>query len=375
MKERWGSKSVSSVGSKEKSGSGTIAEDDREPPIDKCWIVFMIILLNGIGVLLPWNMFITIAPNYYVEYWFTVDGNKTSYAKSFMSALGISAQIPNFIVGVINVAQIIGGSLMIRIVGPLTLNCLNVVAILALNSVFGLAADFPAAYTNALVVGNNVCGTFTSVLAILTTVGPFLLADLKEFYQFYVEKGNRFRAAENAGRPTIRQFLECFKGCWMQLLSIILVFFVTLSVFPTVLAGTTPNGKGEPWNSGISKELYPGITTFLVFNFFAAVGSTTANFIQFPGPRLLIFPVLARLLFIPFFMLCNYNVDDRVMPVWFKNEWFFIIGNVIMALSSGYFSSLGMMYAPRHNGWRSVHASDHFNGEQHRIEILVTIRK
>ncbi|KIH65653.1 hypothetical protein ANCDUO_04021 [Ancylostoma duodenale] len=39
------------------------------------------------------------------------------------------------------------------------------------NSVFGLAADFPAAYTNALVVGNNVCGTFTSVLAILTTVG------------------------------------------------------------------------------------------------------------------------------------------------------------------------------------------------------------
>ncbi|KIH42859.1 hypothetical protein ANCDUO_27151, partial [Ancylostoma duodenale] len=83
---------------------------------------------------------------------------------------------------------------MIRIVGPLSLNCLNVVAILALvifqdpseeamhwfyivslvivmvmnasnglyqNSVFGLAADFPAAYTNALVVGNNVCGTFT----------------------------------------------------------------------------------------------------------------------------------------------------------------------------------------------------------------------
>ncbi|KIH65654.1 nucleoside transporter [Ancylostoma duodenale] len=95
------------------------------------------------------------------------------------------------------------------------------------------------------------------------------------------------------------------------------------------------------------KELYPGITTFLVFNLFAAIGSTTANFIQFPGPRMLIFPVLARLLFIPYFMLCNYNVDDRVMPVWFKNEWFFIIGNVIMAYSSGYFSSLGMMYAPR----------------------------
>ncbi|VDK49942.1 unnamed protein product [Cylicostephanus goldi] len=79
----------------------------------------------------------------------------------------------------------------------------------------------------------------------------------------------------------------------------------------------------------------------------AAIGSTTASFIQFPGPRTLIYPVLARLLFIPYFMLCNYNVEDRVMPVVFKNEWWFIIGNIIMAFTSGYFSSLGMMYAPR----------------------------
>ncbi|KHJ81404.1 hypothetical protein OESDEN_18910 [Oesophagostomum dentatum] len=46
-------------------------------------------------------------------------------------------------------------------------------------------------------------------------------------------------------------------------------------------------------------------------------------------------------------MLCNFNVEDRVMAVWFKNEWFFIIGNVVMAYTSGYFSSLAMMYAPR----------------------------
>ncbi|VDL65781.1 unnamed protein product, partial [Nippostrongylus brasiliensis] len=102
------------------------------PPIDTCHLAFAIVLLNGIGVLLPWNMFITIAPNYYVEYWFTVDGNKTSYAKSFMSALGITAQLPNFLMSLINVMQIIGGSLMIRIAGPLIVNCLNVIVILAL---------------------------------------------------------------------------------------------------------------------------------------------------------------------------------------------------------------------------------------------------
>uniref|UniRef100_A0A158PCE4 Equilibrative nucleoside transporter 1 n=1 Tax=Angiostrongylus cantonensis TaxID=6313 RepID=A0A158PCE4_ANGCA len=341
-------------------------------------IVFFIILLHGIGVLLPWNMFITIAPNYYVEYWFTINGTKTSYAKSFMSALGITAQIPNFLVSVINLI----GSLMIRIAGPLAVNCMNIVVILALvifqdpsvdamqwfyivsltivmimnasnglyqNSVFGLTADFPATYTNALVVGNNICGTFTSVLSIVSTVGKFrrrLLIVSKmthhDFYKFYTEKGRRSRLAQNATRPSLAQFLEAFKNCWPQLLSVFMVFFVTLSVFPTVLAGTVPNEKGEPWNG----ELYAGFTTFLNFNLMAAVGSTAANFIQ-PGPKTLLVPVLARLLFIPYFMLCNYNIDDRVMPVIFQNEWFFIIGNALMALSSGYFSSLGMMYAPR----------------------------
>ncbi|EYC30933.1 hypothetical protein Y032_0004g1857 [Ancylostoma ceylanicum] len=170
---------------------------------------------------------------------------------------------------------------------------------------------------------------------------------IQDFYKYYIDKGNRARAAEHATRPSLKQFSEAFKGCWQQLVSVFLVFFVTLAVFPAVLAGTTPNGKGEPWNSAIPRELYPGITVFLNFNLMAAIGSTTANFVQFPGPKLLIYPVAARLLFIPYFMLCNYNVEDRIMPVWFKNEWFFILGNVLMAFTSGYFSSLAMMYAPR----------------------------
>lgn len=91
---------------------------------------------------------------YYVQYWFTIDGNRTEYGKRFMSDLGIAAQTPNFLAGLINVMQIIGfgslqraitwiyylesitssfrGSLMIRIAGPLTVNCINVAIILVL---------------------------------------------------------------------------------------------------------------------------------------------------------------------------------------------------------------------------------------------------
>lgn len=36
--------------------------EDHKGPVDKKQIVYLIILLHGIGTLMPWNMFITIAP-------------------------------------------------------------------------------------------------------------------------------------------------------------------------------------------------------------------------------------------------------------------------------------------------------------------------
>ncbi|CAJ0604551.1 unnamed protein product [Cylicocyclus nassatus] len=393
---------MSSEATKEKDG-GT--ETQEETPIDKFHLVFIIFLLEGIAVLIPWNMFTTIAPNYYVEYWFTVDGNKTSYAKSFMSALGITAQIPNFSAALISTLQILGGPLMFRVAATLLSNCLCVTAILVLvisqnpsedamnwfyivslvivlflnasnglfqNCVFGLVADFPAIYTNAFIVGQNICGVVITILAIIATsclptqyktvteiffsiclgvliicVISLVILTRSKFYHYYLERGNQARAVQQSSTPSFSQFVETFKGCWMQLANVTLIFFVTLSLCPAILVGITPSAKGQKWNSSIPKELYYQITVFLVFNIMALSGSTTANFIQIPGPRTLFYFVLARLLFIPYFMLCNYNVDDRVMPVIFENEWFFIIGHAILSYTNGYFSSLAMMYAPR----------------------------
>ncbi|CAD6194665.1 unnamed protein product [Caenorhabditis auriculariae] len=378
---------------------------DEVVPDDTWNAVAWIILLNGIGVLLPWNMFITIAPQYYVDYWFTVNGTETHYGTSFMSALGIVSQIPNFLVACINVLNLIRGPVMYRIVGPLTANCLLVGVILSLvifqqpsdsargwfyvvsliivmtmnatnglyqNSFFGLVADFPAKYTNAVVVGTNVSGTFTSLLSIISIAAfnnnpktvalmyfsislgvlfvcmvSLWLVSKQKFFQYYVKKGAVARLKENVQKFDIRMYWETVKHCYMQLLSVFLVYFVTLSVFPTILVGFEPTKSDGTWNSVIPNQYYTGVTTFLNFNFFAAVGSTTASFIQFPGPKLLIIPVALRLLFIPFFMLSNYLPNSRVMPVWYSNEWIFFFGNTIMAFTSGYFSSLGMMYAPR----------------------------
>ncbi|CAE46670.1 Equilibrative nucleoside transporter 1 [Caenorhabditis elegans] len=380
-------------------GADSSDEHNELIPEDKGRIVFWIILLNGIGVLLPWNMFITIAPQYYVDYWFTVNGTATHYADSFQSAMGVVAQVPNLIVAIINVLNLIRGPLLYRVLAPLAFNSLLIVIILALvifqqpsdqarnwfyivsliivmamnasnglyqNSFFGMAADFPAKYSNAVVIGTNICGTFTSVLAIVATLAFSTQAETvaliyfgisllilfvclvswwfckkMDFYKYYVSKGNRLRAAQEQSSFDYRPYLETIKYCWLQCICVFLVYFVSLSVFPTVLAGFQPGYTVFP------NDVYAGIAVFLNFNFFAAVGNVAATFVTFPGPRLLIVPCVIRLLFIPFFMFSNYLPHSRTMGVLFTNEWIFFFGNTLLAFTSGYFSSLGMMYTPR----------------------------
>ena len=46
-------------------------------------------------------------------------------------------------------------------------------------------------------------------------------------------------------------------------------------------------------------------------------------------------------------MFCNFKPDDRAMPVLINNDWVYIVGGVIMAFTSGYYSSLTMMFAPQ----------------------------
>ncbi|OTF74053.1 hypothetical protein BLA29_012837, partial [Euroglyphus maynei] len=86
---------------------------------------------------------------------------------------------------------------------------------------------------------------------------------------------------------------------------------------------------------------------FLVFNVCALFGNLVPNFVIFPGPNRLWIPVVARFLFIPFFMLCNYAPNRRQWPVLIQSDLLYLFGSILMAFSSGYYSSLCMMYAPQ----------------------------
>lgn len=390
-------------------------EGNTEVPVDKRNIVYWIILLHGIGVLMPWNMFINIAHTYYVNYKMqthTYSPNGTAlteptyYSENFQFWLTICAQVPNLLLNLINIfvtnkgdlthriavsLAIVGGVVAITnafvfvdtfdwIQGFFYLTMISVIVLngangVYQNSIYGMVSDFPFQFTNAVMIGNNFCGTFVAVVSIiagfltqsetlrafgyfsvsLITLAAcfvsFFVLRKQPFYQYYTIQGNlnREKEASTNGPPKFTDYFETFKQGWVQFANVYIVFFVTLTIFPNIMVFTTPNLAGEKYNFWISKDQFTNIFCFLLFNVFAWVGSMAAGIKQFPGPDHLWIVCWARVLLVPFFMYCNYLPIShiRTAPVLFPNVYLYILMAIVMSISSGYLSSLSMMYAPR----------------------------
>ncbi len=142
-----------------------------------------------------------------------------------------------------------------------------------------------------------------------------------------------------------KRYLHVLRNTWIILLNIIIIYFVSLSIFPEIQANISS------LNLISNGRYFEAVFCFLEFNLFASIGNYIAQKVQRPEPKYLIIFSVLRLLFIPFFLYCNYHPKDqnavRTQPVLIKNDWIYIIGGISMALSSGYLSALCMMYAPK----------------------------
>ncbi|PIO77074.1 nucleoside transporter [Teladorsagia circumcincta] len=317
---------------------------DDEAPKDSGNLVYLIILLHGVGSLMPWNMFITIAPDYYTNYKMkTFDENGTAhatvYSANFLNYLAIASQIPNLLLNFINIFVTVKGdltkriSLSLLIVGAMivftmsfvyvdtwqwmgTFFAITLLSIVLLNgangiyqnSIFGLASDFPFKFTNAVIIGNNLCGTFVTVVNIITafvskntanaafayfgisliTLGicfsSFFLLKRQPFYQYYSKRAMLARESEGTeSKPglTARDYLDAFKQGWPQMVNVYLVFFVSLSIFPGIMVDVRDELVGQKYAFVLPERYFVPITCFLLFNVFAFIGSMLAGRYQY----------------------------------------------------------------------------------------------
>lgn len=394
------------------------------PPRDRYNLVYIILVMLGVGTVLPWNTFLN-AHDYYVNYKLldTSSVDMKVYRSNFDSFIGLFAAGANLIIQVVNIfydseASSLKKRIMLSIgvemlvilitlilvivdtttwpiaffyVTMVTVAILNMAAGFYQNSSMAVGANLPMKYTNAIVIGMNASGT---ALALTMIVSLIISSDMKivslvyfgsafvfliivwvlyaylfrnKFYIYHnpqlmtsippiapssSERLGIFDSlkseavlAQSAINPTaskasLRRIFSVFKVCWMQCLNVFLVFWLSLSIFPVIQVSVFS------LNGIISPKFFSPVTCFLTFNTTALLGNLLVDWIPRVSPKRLWVPVFLRLLLIPLFLLCNFQPKGRTWPVYIKNDWIYWFLSCLLGTSSGYLSSLGLMYCP-----------------------------
>ncbi|KAM6159868.1 equilibrative nucleoside transporter 2 [Erethizon dorsatum] len=144
-------------------------------------------------------------------------------------------------------------------------------------------------------------------------------------------------------KPENPSVLTVFRKIWLMALCLVLVFTVTLSVFPAITAMVTSSTGPGKWS-----QFFNPICCFLLFNIMDWLGRSLTSYFLWPDEdsRLLPLLVCLRFLFVPLFMLCH--VPERArLPILFRQDAYFITFMLLFAISNGYLVSLTMCLAPR----------------------------
>ncbi|KAL8618130.1 hypothetical protein ACOMHN_034357 [Nucella lapillus] len=381
---------------------------ESQKPVDRFRLVYIIMAIHGVGILMPWNMFIT-AKSYFEDYKLTT-GNLTvpepeelhDYRTNFMSYLSMAAQFPNVIMNFFNLFCQCGGKPAVRIVGSIIIIIVLFVITIVLamvdsrewpvqffwitlisaalinsaggvyqSSLYGVVAYLPMKYTNAVIFGNNMSGTFvsvlnifvialspdtkssamyyflTAVLVLLIAVDSYFLLPHTKFFRHYKRVMTLRQSRHKRSRPQNETFMDrvwvywlVFKQIWVLAVSVWFIFFVSLALFPQIQSDI------KRMSIPMDDIYWTPVFCYLSFNLFAMLGNLLTEMLHFPGPRWVWLPVLLRVAFVPLYLMFNFRPSHRSWAAPLANDYAFIFCSVLMAFSGGYLSSLCMMYAP-----------------------------
>ncbi|KAM9792869.1 equilibrative nucleoside transporter 1-like [Neosynchiropus ocellatus] len=255
------------------------------------------------------------------------------------------------------------------------------------GSLFGMAGALPASYTTPIMSGQGLAGTFaagamicaiasgselqdaafgyflTACAVILLSVIAYLLLPKLDFYLFHqnsgpqqsvvdepqtsvnlLSKGLDGAAMNQKPQEQSVSMIGIFKKIWAVALSVCFTFTVTIGTFPAIAADTKSTLAAESsWN-----VYFIPVCCFLFFNLSDWGGRSLSALCTWPGrdSRLVPALVVARVAFVPLFMLCNVQPRFR-LPVFFHHDGWFILFMLLFAFSNGYLASLCMCFGPK----------------------------
>ncbi|NXX40001.1 S29A3 protein, partial [Tricholaema leucomelas] len=260
------------------------------------------------------------------------------------------------------------------------------------SSIFGLSSCFPMKNLQALISGQAMGGTISAIASVIdlaasadvtdSALAYFLTADIfivicimvylllprLDYSRYYMSRqespplatvppdssaGDEAEAegprdasflTKTAGVPPLRPILQ--KTALLGF-CLFYIFFVSIIIFPSLSSNiaSVSQSSGSPW----ATKYFVPLTSFLLYNFADWCGRQITAWIQVPGPKSKLLPalVLLRTIFLPLFILSNYQPRAHIRMVVFNQDVYPVVFTVLLGLSNGYLGTLVMIYGPK----------------------------
>lgn len=156
-----------------------------------------------------------------------------------------------------------------------------------------------------------------------------------------VDEREKSAGGDDKQTPSI---LDIFKKIWVMAFSVCFAFTITIGTFPAI----TVDVKSTVADGGQWGLYFIPVSCFLLFNMFDWLGRSLTAVCMWPGKDSKLLPglLVARVIFVPLFMLCNVQPRHN-LPVYFSHDGWFIGFMILFAFSNGYLASLCMCFGPK----------------------------
>uniref|UniRef100_A0A8C2AG30 Solute carrier family 29 member 1b n=1 Tax=Cyprinus carpio TaxID=7962 RepID=A0A8C2AG30_CYPCA len=320
---------------------------DPQVPKDKYNGVWLIFFMLGLGTLLPWNFFMT-ATMYF-----------TSRLGDPLSEANFSANATEEDSRSVLQAKFNNVMTLCAMVPLLVFTCLNSL-ILFVFYLFIFKIRLHQFCGSA--IHDSAFGYFiTACVVISLAIAAYALLPKLEFFQYYQESQQNKPAEDEENKMDLlktdeRQkstggddkqtpsILVIFKKIWVMAFSVCFAFTITIGTFPAI----TVDVKSTIADGGQWELYFIPVSCFLLFNVFDWLGRSLTAVCMWPGKDSKLLPglLVARVIFVPLFMLCNVKPRHN-LPIYFSHDGWFIGFMILFAFSNGYLASLCMCFGPK----------------------------
>jgi equilibrative nucleoside transporter 1/2/3 len=262
------------------------------------------------------------------------------------------------------------------------------------GALFGFSAQLPGKFTGALMSGQGLAGIVVSgasflgtavgmsdassgtdkrllpalffgmsVLTLFLCTAAYLVMERLPFIAYYRQLAGQAEEIQRGGAseglldgallevPAERIGIKLSDVCRVAKdvarpgLTVLGVFFVTLSIFPAIVVHISAHESGT-----FFETLFVPFALFS-FNVFDTIGRSLPAKVSYGGDIKHVWKwVLARSVFLPLFLLCSTCVapclTDSLLPTWFESGYWSMLFMVVFALTNGYLSTIMMIHGP-----------------------------